>query len=168
MKYRVSFYEAKAWIRSRHVSFQPITDWKVLTTTMQTSQCYKPFHSASIQWCSQCQNIKAKALTFESKAWTFESKAWTFESKAWTFEAKAWTFESKAWTFESKARTFESKAWTFESKAWTFEAKAWTFEYKAWTFESKARTYESKAIYSSICPEQKLRYAVHLPAWDDR
>ena len=42
----------------------------------------------SIQWCSQGQNVKAKA-----KAWTFEAKA-----KAWTFEAKAFKHTARAET----------------------------------------------------------------------
>jgi len=52
-----------------------------------------------LQWCSQGQNLKAKA-----KAWTFKAKA-----KAWTFKAKA-----KAWGSEAKA-----EAWKFglEAKA---------------------------------------------------
>ena len=40
------------------------------------------FGIPNTQWCSQGQNLKAKASTLKAKA-----KAWTFEAKA--FEAKA-------------------------------------------------------------------------------
>ena len=44
------------------------------------------FGIPNTQWCSQGQNLKAKASTLKAKA-----KARTFEAKA-----KAWTFEAKA------------------------------------------------------------------------
>ena len=74
-----------------HLSNIKFTDWIMMQQWWRLKWCTVEAYQVTIyQWCSQGQNLKAKAKASTLKA---KAKAWTFEAKA---KAKAWTFEAKA------------------------------------------------------------------------
>ena len=81
------------------IIYHVLTASAVSTHTNHTILIYNAANMSCNQWCSQGQNLKAKA---KAKASTLKAKA-----KAWTFEAKA---KAKAWTFEAKAIGPSAKA----------------------------------------------------------